>query len=299
MKFENKYTSGVSATDMAVLFKISKYRTPIKLFQIKTGRAEKGSDSGEAAYWGKTLEGEIFKHFCKEHPNWISKRSDDLVRAGGNNMFICGKPDGYVNDDAILEIKTASLFLANEWGTQGTDEIPPAYNLQVQTYMFITNKPKAHVVVLIGGQNYKEYAVEADKKLQEQIVEKATAFWKCVLDDTLTDDFQMASDYKFNPIIDDAYKADSESQKLIYELSDLKATMKEMEKEETRLTGEIVKMSENHSAIVDMSGNLLATYKESGRNSFDTKKFKAFDPDLYEQFMKVTKYRRLNLRVKA
>lgn len=303
MEFKNQYTHGVSGTDMSVLFNVNRFRTPIQLFQVKTGAAAKEEFVSEAALWGKKLEAEILDHFQSKHPEFIIARDDSIIRGDGDIKFICGIPDGYITDDlgnkSILEIKTASLFLESKWGAEGTQDIPHEYMLQIQTYMLITGYEKAYVAVLIGGQQYKEFVIDQDKELQSKIIERATKFWKCVLDDHLDQEFFTETDFNYNPIIDDAHTADDELQGNVFLLAELKTKLNSLKKQETELIGKVVTAAGNHSTIIDASGRKLASYNEYKRVSFNAKAFKEQRPDDYDFFLKESKYRRFKLHVKA
>lgn len=191
------------------------------------------------------------------------------------------------------------MFLANEWGATGTDQIPDAYNMQVQTYMLITGYDKAHVVVLLGGQTYREYEVNKDTDLQGQIIKKAKDFWDCVVYDELTEEFQRPEDYQYKPLVDDTYEASQEVQDKIFSLIDVRKKLSEGKKEEKALIQDIVNAADNKSIIVDQSGRTIATYAESQRNGFDTKRFKEEHPEQFNVYTKVSKFRRFSTRVKA
>ena len=175
--------------------------------------------------------------------------------------------------------------------------MPEAYNLQVQTYMAITGRKYAQVAVLIGGQSYKERRVEADAKLQQEIWAKAGRFWKCVLDDELDEEFFTNRDHAYKELVDDEIIPDIEIQNKICELSDVRKDVYRLKKKEKELLDEIITGSDGHSVIIDQTGRTLATYKESKRNAFDGKRFKAEHGELYKQYIKTSTFRRFKCNV--
>lgn len=65
-------------------------------------------------------------------------------------------------DAAVVEAKFA--IRDDEWGDEGTDEIPPYYRAQVLWYLDVTGLRRAYVPVLFGGSGrFAEYVVKASK----------------------------------------------------------------------------------------------------------------------------------------
>ncbi|HHR2781106.1 TPA: YqaJ viral recombinase family protein, partial [Listeria monocytogenes] len=80
-----------------------------------------------------------------------------------------------VGEDAILECKTASAYLAKEWEA---DEVPATYLVQIQHYLAVTGKNKAYVAVLIGGNKFIWKEIERDDELINQIIAFELDFWE-------------------------------------------------------------------------------------------------------------------------
>ncbi|HAK1272785.1 TPA: hypothetical protein H1131_003126, partial [Listeria monocytogenes] len=78
-------------------------------------------------------------------------------------------------EDAILECKTASAYLAKEWEA---DEVPATYLVQIQHYLAVTGKSKAYVAVLIGGNKFIWKEIERDDELINQIIAFELDFWE-------------------------------------------------------------------------------------------------------------------------
>ena len=61
---------------------------------------------------------------------------------------------------------SSRLRLSLMVGEPGTDEIPDYYMTQVQHYLAVTGVKTADVAVLIGGNDFRIYTIEADEELQ-------------------------------------------------------------------------------------------------------------------------------------
>lgn len=90
--------------------------------------------------------------------------------------------------DTLLECKTANALMAEHWGLSQEAEIikreitskhkiPLYYETQVQWYMAVTAAKLCYVAVLIGGQDFRIYAVDRDPDVFDMIREKVRAFW--------------------------------------------------------------------------------------------------------------------------
>ena len=82
--------------------------------------------------------------------------------------------DGQV--ERILEIK-ASFGAWDEWGDEGTDEIPDAYVIQVQHQMEVLNIDICDVAVLLSGYNFRVYTVFRNDALAQKLIEQCGSFW--------------------------------------------------------------------------------------------------------------------------
>ncbi len=170
----NKYIGG---SDIAKLAGCSQYGNETTVWLEKTGKTTSNVDN-RFTTWGKKLEKTISEAFYEAHPE-LFKVSDNTGLKHDQYDFVGGECDGMYHDKAtglggILEVKTTSQFKSEEW-EEG--KCPDAYMLQVQYYLSLTGYKEAHLVVLIGGSDYREVKIEADEKLQANLLKIAVNFW--------------------------------------------------------------------------------------------------------------------------
>lgn len=169
---------GIGGSDIAVILGLSKYKTAYQLYLEKTGQIDESSKTSQAAYWGNKLEDVVRKEFS-ERNNVEVEVPDTIVHP--LYMFLRGNLDGFIPEwNAVLEIKCSSSFMANEWGESGSDFIPMQYLVQVAHYCAITNADCAYIVVLIGGNDYREFKYIRNLELELKIIDAAKEFWNCV-----------------------------------------------------------------------------------------------------------------------
>ena len=88
-----------------------------------------------------------------------------------------GAPDGWIKGArAGLEVKCASRR-SQEWGAEGSDEIPAHYLIQVAWYMMVTDAAGWDFAVLFSGNTLEQFHVSRDPELEASMVEVASAFW--------------------------------------------------------------------------------------------------------------------------
>jgi len=165
--------NGIGASESAAVMGVSPWASPMDIYLTKIG--EKETEVTEPMNWGTRLEAAIADEFAE-------RNKVDLRRMGFRQHkdapWFCGHLDRKVQGkNELVEIKTTGIWGRDEWGEEGTDNIPRHYIVQVQHYMRLTGYPIAHVAVLIGGNEYRQYLVEEDHELQQMIFDADMAFW--------------------------------------------------------------------------------------------------------------------------
>jgi putative phage-type endonuclease len=94
--------------------------------------------------------------------------------------FVAATPDG-VLPDAVAEYKRVDPSKRDDWGDEGTDQIPDHVLVQVAHQMAVLDVPVAYVGVLFGVRlpgDFKHYVVERDLALERIILTRIRAFWE-------------------------------------------------------------------------------------------------------------------------
>ncbi|MFI9237799.1 YqaJ viral recombinase family protein [Streptomyces sp. NPDC053079] len=168
----------VTATEAAVIVGLSPWRSPLSLWHDKAGTlpAEEAAPTA-AMRWGTRLEPVIADAFAEAHPElhvhetgtWAS-RARDWQRATPDRIIT--PADG--GPAALLEIKTSRY--GDGWGEVGTDQVPVTYRCQVVWQLDTLGLDVAHVVVLVAGQDYREYTITRDEGEAVFLRDRAAAF---------------------------------------------------------------------------------------------------------------------------
>jgi predicted phage-related endonuclease len=131
--------------------------------------------------WGNILEPAIAGYYEQLHGVTLSKGVFESKEING--IPIGGTPDYADFENRILiEVKTSKN--PDEWGVEGTDEVPYQYLCQVTWYMALLGLSKAKIIVLFFGSDYKEFVVDFNQEIFNSLLESAKEFWEKVKSDT-------------------------------------------------------------------------------------------------------------------
>lgn len=321
-------SKGIGGSDVATVLGLNPYKTPLSLWEEKTGKT-KSSPAGEAAYWGTTLEDVVAKEFSKRTGMKI-QRVNFLLSTGENGWMRGNIDRAIVNEqiakavrvnkpekaaetglmlstDVGLECKTASVYMSEHWGDSQEAEIlagkivtehkiPLYYETQIQWYMAVTGIETFYVAVLIGGQDFRMYEVKRDQDVIDAIVSKCRDFWEN----------HVLKDVPPAPInVDDVKKlyakdsgemteATNEEATDIGELRNLKEQIKSLKEQEEAVASRLI-MAIGEKTGLTLGGKKAVTYKAMNTTRFSSTDFKKEHPDLYQDYAKTTSTRVLRL----
>ncbi|SFB90232.1 putative phage-type endonuclease [Alkalibacterium subtropicum] len=292
--------SGIGGSDVATILGLNKYNSPYQLWLDKTGQVEiDDSDVSDAAHFGNILEEVVAKEF--------TERTGKKVRRA-NRMFL--HPDypfltanidrDIVGEDAILECKTASMYLADRW--EG-EEIPEQYICQVQHYMNVLDRDYAYIAVLIGGQKFVWKKIERDQELIDIIQKQLVEFWEVNVKQMIPpaiDGSQSTEDYikeryaKSEPGKEIALKKDIDD--LLDQREELQETKKVVETSIKEIDNMIKVQLGDQEAEVGIAPRHIVTWRPIESTRIDSKRIKKEAPELFDKYSKVSSYKKFTIK---
>ena len=183
---------GIGGSDVATILGVSPWMSTFELYRSKITPvedmlAEEEEDFAEydqrmeRMKWGQLLESVVMDEFLRRNDLDSTCLSRSITIADPVHTFLRGNLDGLLilpdGIRAVVEIKTTSEWAKGNWGESGTDDVPNHVLVQVHHYMRLADAQYAFVVVLIGGQEYREYRIDRNREMDEKIVKRCTAFW--------------------------------------------------------------------------------------------------------------------------
>lgn len=314
--------TGIGGSDVAAILGLSKYKSPLDVYKDKIGETPDGEQS-QAAYWGTKLEDVVAREFQERTGLKVQRVNRQLSREGWMhanidravvNHAISGtvriqgeakqaETGRLLTTDAILECKTASSYIADQWGPSQESEIvagavvsdhkiPIYYETQVQWYLGVTGAAVCYVAALLGGQDFRIYRVERDDEVIAALQEQCRTFWVEHVQKQVPPDPHTAEEVQKLFAKDDGemIEATNEVATDIGELRNLTEQVKALEAEQKIVKDRIC------AALGEKTGFLIAgekacTFKAQKSTRFDTTRFKKEQPETYATYVKSSEIR--------
>ena len=167
--------NGIGGSEIASLLGINSFKSRYVLWMEKAGIIPRNDDYNPLFEWGHRLEPVILEKFAEMHPEY------DVLPGGSwrnkDRDYQLANPDGLLGYQGeicrIVEIKTSMTGVG--WGP-GPNDIPAKYVAQVRWYLDTFGFEMAHIVVLIGLGDYREYTIYADPAKTAEMHDAAAAF---------------------------------------------------------------------------------------------------------------------------
>jgi putative phage-type endonuclease len=167
---------GVTASEIAILMGLSPYSSPYALYHQKLGILPP-EDQTAAMERGNVLEPYIADKFREAHPEFDVMGSGRGLYAHSDRPWQMATPDRMLHEHdgdpwsggesgldsmrAVLECKVDGG--SDEWGDEGSDEIPVHYRCQVLWQMDVMDVAHAHVACLrVRDWRIREYELHLD-----------------------------------------------------------------------------------------------------------------------------------------
>lgn len=174
---------GLGGSDVAAILGYSPFRTAFDVWSSVTGRTPRYEFApSQPAEWGNLIEPILASRYVATHGVRFDGIANGVQRFAHERMsWVTGRPDRVivgVPGGRGWEGKTTSLRKADEWGDDGTSDVPDLVAVQCQHYMILTGFESWAVSVLIGGQDARDYVLKADSEVQSFLLAEAGKFWE-------------------------------------------------------------------------------------------------------------------------
>ena len=288
---------GIGGSDVSAILGINRWTSAIELWLDKTNQKNDPVEVNEAMEWGTILEPIIRDHFAVVTGKTVMEVKAMLQHP--DHPFMLADVDGVTTDDngdpAILEIKTASEYKRDEW----LEGVPTYYQTQVQHYLCVTGVSKAYVAVLIGGNTFRVYEVDADTEIQQMLIAVEKNFWNMVTN-MIRPDIDGSDAAK--DLLDQIYRGGVEEEIILpeeavewvdayIEASADEDSAKAKKQEASNHLKEIMGDYDKASCM----GHSIS-WKPVISERLDTKALKEKEPDIYAKYAKSSTSRRFTLK---
>jgi putative phage-type endonuclease len=290
---------GIGGSDTAVVCGVSKYKSPIELWQEKTGKLP-GHEAGEAAYWGTQLEPLIREEFTRQ--TGIKVITPNQLLQSREHPFMLANLDGCCRNPAgepcIFEAKTSSAYRSGEWEN---GSVPQEYIMQVQHYMAVTGYTGAYVAVLIGGNTFQWTYFERDEDIISMLIQTERDFWSRVEDDVPPPADGSDACAKFlsqrypKSIPLSKIELPATAADLIRQYNEANEQLERLTEQKQKAGNQLKELlGDNETGTI---GNDSIVWKTVAQERFDSKLLESEQPELYRQYIRKSSYRRFNVKI--
>ncbi|MGC4378294.1 YqaJ viral recombinase family protein [Fictibacillus sp. Mic-4] len=288
---------GIGGSDAAAILGLNKWKSPVAVYLDKIGQAPQEEETSEAAYWGNIHEETVAKEFSKRTGLKVRRRNA-ILQHPEYPWMLANVDRLIVGEKAGLECKTASEYLKDEWKD---DEIPASYLIQCQHYMAVTGYEAWWIAVLIGGNKFVYKKIERDEEIIQVLIEEEKNFWLNHVEKEIPPMFDGsdASSDLLKALYPEA-KPETEielppnAETLVTALDQVSNELKELEARKKEYENQLkAMMGDNEKAY---AGERTITWKSIFSNRFDSKRFAKDHPELYQQYLNQSSYRRFAVK---
>ena len=293
---------GIGGSDAGAIMGLNKYTSPLKLYRIKTGVYAEDNEDNVYIKKGKDLESLIFEKYVRNDPElkFHTLIHPQHVFVNQQYPWLRANCDGIAVGavgHVVIEIKWVSEWAEVNWDGEDYCGIPASYYAQVQHYMLVTGARRAFLYAMFDKNwEVRKYEIPFHPSFASKLISETKEFYDNLkigvaptITATLDKEFMVKA-------LEDSPKATVESAELNAKIANylsIKEDIKKLEAEATSYYNEAVTMYLDGKRPTSPFRMSISACKTSG---FDSKRFAAEHPDVYEQYKTVTEYTRTMIK---
>ena len=286
---------GIGGSDAGAICGLNPYSSPMKVFWDKTTDEVEEQDN-EAIRIGHDLEQYVAERFM-EATGLKVRRSNYMYRSKEHPYMIADVDRLVIGEDAGLECKTASAYNADKWAD---GNIPLHYAMQCYHYMAVTGKRTWYIAAVILGREFVYHKLTWDDALIQRLIEVEGEFWNNhVMANVIPDpDGSKVCDSVLEQYFHTAKKASTIElvgfDDRLARREEILSYIEELQSEQKQIEQEIkLFMQDNELAANE---HYKVSWSNVDTTRLDTKRIKQEQPEIYENYAKVTSSRRFQIK---
>ncbi len=177
----------IGGSTISAIIGLSPYNSAFGVWAQLTGQSNIDVQN-ESVDRGNKMEPWIAEYYAMRHPEYQVMEHVPVFHE--RFQYIMGSPDRILigtesgNLEAGLEIKTVNIVKIDEWGDEGTNDIPIHYWVQCQWYAGLLGVSDWNLAVAfvrpgtLEMVEHREYSIQFDKVRYEKLIRAAVVFWE-------------------------------------------------------------------------------------------------------------------------
>ena len=297
-KQESDRAKGIGSSDVPTILGLNPWQTAYDLWLQKTGRVE-SQEENDAMHLGTMLEEPVLRLAADRLGQRVVRPSNTFV---GCRPYCRANIDGMIGvakrGSPIVEAKTTGK--GDEWGEDGSDEVPERVRAQVMFQMACSSSDVAHIGALIGdyGLRFKMFRVNWDADYGAYIMERVEAFWErhVLTGNAPTNSLPSADAVKRMTRTQSETKIDS---LLFVNEQAAKRVLADAESEYEQARARLYAALGQHTKGVSQCGGFTISVSTVETERFDTKQWAADNPELAQTYRIPSSHQRITVRAKG
>lgn len=287
---------GIGGSDAGAILGLNKYKSPYTLWAEKSGIISDTVEDNEKMRQGRDFEDYVARRFTEATGKKV-KKSGYMYRHPECQFMQATVDRLVVGEKAGLECKTVGQFNRTRFDN---GDIPPSYYCQCVHYLAVTGLDRWYICLLQFQKEPIIFCIERDEEEIQALIDAETEFWNRVITGTPPeiDGSKSTAESLFK-----RYPQATEFEEIVpltdeeaEELVQLKQEVKDLEAKKEAAENRIKAVLGDHEK--GESDKYIVTWKLYSSQRFDSKKFKADHPKLYNEYTKTSNYRKLEPSVK-
>lgn len=285
---------GIGGSDAGAICGLNPYSTAMSVYADKIS-PEISDEDNEAMRQGRDLENYVARRFM-EATGLKVRRSYAMYQSEEYPFMIADVDRLVIGQNAGLECKTASAYSADKWKD---DQVPAHYIIQCLHYMAVTGAEAWYLAVVILGREFKYVRIDRDEVAIQNLITIEDDFWnRHVIPQVMPDpDGSKICDEVISRYYPEAKKGSvipliGFDEKLVRR-QEIEELIKKLEAESSQIEQEIkLYMQDAETALSD---RFKVRWSSVVSSRIDSKKMKAEQPEVYQQFLAINRSRRFKV----
>jgi len=281
----------LGSSDIAAILGLDRYKNAYDVWLDKTGQVEDVKEN-KAMQAGTFFEDGVLR-FAEEILGPL-RRNQYRVATG---FPLASNIDALVvGSDEPVEAKTAGLFsrLPEDWGDEGTDEIPDYIIIQTHVHMLCVEREICHVPTFLGGRGFQLFRVNWDNEIMDVIRDKSLDFWENYVETKNPPPDVIPSLEVAKRMKRELEKVVEIDNQIVQNWLNAKENLKHAELMKDGAEAEILAaLGDAEAGKCDLG---MVTYFEQQQRRIDSQRLKDEKPDIAAEYLKVSKFRVARLK---
>ncbi len=296
----------LGSSDMPTIMNVSPYKnTAVDVYWSKVAE-ELPDEETTAMSVGTWLEGPLIEWAAGELGVEVTTKPDDLFKVAtagdGAGVFASNSDALILGKDAGIEAKFAAGDLAKGYGEPGSDEVPDHVIVQTQHQMYCSDLQVVYVALATPsfyGLDRRLYTVPRDDKLIERMIQYGMTWWETfVKTETPPGPDATPPMYVLKALHCEKGKVielGKEGADMVLGFETYKRAEKEAESMKDKKKAELI-FAMGDAEFGKLPDGRRVTYEAHDTNRFDSKGFRAADPEAAAKWMKTTSSRTMYIK---